>query len=438
MNRPATFLFLTLLGSSVSAADFIVNSQSDVPEASPGNGICNPVNAVGNTCTLRAAIMEANALGGTHNILLASGTYSLTRSGVGEDLADTGDLDIVGTIRIVNGTNNPPVVYGNYADRVFDVHTGGSLTLENIHVTGGEANAAGTTNGGGIRVGDGAELILRQAIVSANIGNIGGGIYSDGSVTIEDSEFFHNVITDDEVLTSFADGTAILSRGELQISRSTFRSNGVIPGGDGLFLENEYAIEVREGFTPNPQTTIFNSTFHANTNGVFSDEVPLAVYQSTFSENGARGIRFLPKVANIDELQFQVVSTVLYGHSSGDCNGPYGPQNAYDVEGRSNASSDTSCSFVGPNDFENIGNPFLDHDLSDNGGLTLTRMPHPTSPLVDPVGFTCVANEDQRGQSRPIDGDESGGMAECDIGAVEYDPMTDPVLPDEMFSDGFE
>ena len=438
MNRSIALFITTLLAGTASAADFIVNSQSDVPEASPGNGTCDPVNAVGNTCTLRAAIMEANALGGSHNILLASGTYSLSRSGVGEDLADTGDLDVTATIHILNATNNPPVVLGNFDDRVFDVHTGGNLTLENVHVSGGQANVDGTTHGGGIRVNGDAELNLSQAVLSSNVGNIGGAIYSDGVVNIEDSEFFNNVITDDVVLTSFADGAAILSRGQLRVNRSTFRSNGVIPGGEGLFLENEYAIEIREGFDPNPMTIIANSTFHANTNGVFSDEVPLAVYQSTFTENGARGLRFLPKVANIDMLQFQVASTVLFGHTGGDCNGPFGAQAAYDVDGNSNASSDTSCSFVGANDFENINNPFLDNELTDNGGPTLTRMPHPNSPLVDPVGFTCVFGEDQRGEARPVDGDGSGGTPECDIGAVEYDPLIDPILPDEMFSDGFE
>src|SRR5262245_24359270 len=48
-----------------TAATFTVNSTLDTPDANPGNGICN--DGVGN-CTLRAAIMEANAFLGADTI----------------------------------------------------------------------------------------------------------------------------------------------------------------------------------------------------------------------------------------------------------------------------------------------------------------------------------------------------------------------------------
>ena len=434
MKRTIAFLILALASGPIAAADFIVNSTADVPDAIPGNLICDPVNAVGNTCTLRAAIMEANAQGGSHNILLPSGTYTLSRLGEDEDAALTGDLDISADILITNGTSSPPRITTNYNDRVFDVKDGGELTLVNIHVSGGEANSPGTTNGGGIRVEAGASLNLEEAIVSSNIGNIGGGIYSDGSVRIENSYFFNNVITDDNVFSDLAAGTAILTRGQLVISQSTFRANGVIPGGAGLFLTQEYAIEAREGFVPDPATQISNSTFHGNTRGVFSNEVPLGIAQSTFSENGALGLRFLPKVSNINNLQLQISSSVFVGHET-DCNGPYGPQNAFNVDDLSNASSDTSCSFTGISDFENIEYPFLDELPTDHGGSTLVLMPNPLSELVDPVEDLCVTSQDQRGRSRPID--SGSGLANCDIGAVEYDPAIDPV-PEGIFADGFE
>src|SRR5688500_1837174 len=40
------------------AASFTVNSTADQPDVSPGDGICRTAS---NTCTLRAAIMEANS-----------------------------------------------------------------------------------------------------------------------------------------------------------------------------------------------------------------------------------------------------------------------------------------------------------------------------------------------------------------------------------------
>ena len=65
---------------SVLAATFAVNSTADAVDATPGDGFCD--DGTGN-CTLRAAIMEANALAGDDTINLPAGTYTLT---VGSEL----------------------------------------------------------------------------------------------------------------------------------------------------------------------------------------------------------------------------------------------------------------------------------------------------------------------------------------------------------------
>jgi len=235
--RSVPIIVLIALHSVDSLAlDFIVNNTADVPEASPGNGVCNPVNAFPGVCTLRAAIMEANANPGEHNILVASGSYILSNTGTGEDGAVTGDLDIHGEINILNGTNNRPSISGKFRDRIFDIHPDGSLVLENIDISEGSANTPGSTRGGAFNVnGNGntsGVLVLRHSNVSRNVANIGGAIYSDGVVLIEDSEFFFNVITDDQVQPAFADGTAILNRGLMFLERSTFRTNGSSLGDD--------------------------------------------------------------------------------------------------------------------------------------------------------------------------------------------------------------
>ena len=46
---------------AATAANFLVNSTADSSDSTPGDGVCN---AGGGACTLRAAIEEANALGG--------------------------------------------------------------------------------------------------------------------------------------------------------------------------------------------------------------------------------------------------------------------------------------------------------------------------------------------------------------------------------------
>src|SRR5690349_2419595 len=73
-------------------ATFVVTTTADAPDAAPGDGVC--ATATG-TCSLRAAITEANAGPGLANVELGDGaTYTLSVAGAGEDANATGDLDI--------------------------------------------------------------------------------------------------------------------------------------------------------------------------------------------------------------------------------------------------------------------------------------------------------------------------------------------------------
>jgi CSLREA domain-containing protein len=68
---------------SAFATDFTVNSFSDAVDKTPGDGTCE-VTGSGGDCTLRAAIMEANAHPGADSISVPAGTYELTIKGVDE------------------------------------------------------------------------------------------------------------------------------------------------------------------------------------------------------------------------------------------------------------------------------------------------------------------------------------------------------------------
>src|ERR1051326_2360615 len=65
---------LPLISNISSAAVFTVNSTTDAADANPGDGVCATAAA---QCTLRAAIQEANALGGTNTVNVPAGTYSV-------------------------------------------------------------------------------------------------------------------------------------------------------------------------------------------------------------------------------------------------------------------------------------------------------------------------------------------------------------------------
>src|SRR5687768_14052285 len=83
---------------TVYAASFTVNDTRDRVDSNPGNGVCR---TGAGTCTLRAAIQEANARSGADTITVPAGTYMLTRAPLNENGITTGDLDITAPLTII-------------------------------------------------------------------------------------------------------------------------------------------------------------------------------------------------------------------------------------------------------------------------------------------------------------------------------------------------
>src|SRR5205823_14963190 len=90
----ATILVATLalaLGAApgAGAATFTVTKTADAAD-----GSCNA------DCSLREAVIAANAASGADTIVVPAGTYYLSHTGSAEDAAATGDLDITGDVTI--------------------------------------------------------------------------------------------------------------------------------------------------------------------------------------------------------------------------------------------------------------------------------------------------------------------------------------------------
>lgn len=88
-NYVSFAVLLLALGTPAEANTFQVNTTTDLIDTSPGDSQCLTVE---NSCSLRVAVMEANALPGSHSVVLPAGTYVLTLPGSGG--ASEGDLDI--------------------------------------------------------------------------------------------------------------------------------------------------------------------------------------------------------------------------------------------------------------------------------------------------------------------------------------------------------
>jgi CSLREA domain-containing protein len=302
----AILLFLTsihLSPDSAFAATFIVNSTSDGVDANPGDGICA---TVGGFCTLRAAIMEANALAGADTITLPAGVYTLTIAGADEDASATGDLDITEDISINGGGSATTIIDGNNLDRVFDIHNG-VVTISGITIRGGNPGAG--RPGGGIMVSTtiaGPLTILNSTITENRAAN-GGGIYNPGlGLTLTTSTVDNNVAdVDGGGVTNFgfltmqnstisnnrANSEAGLSHtgtNALSIVNSTVSGNIASPGAGGGLVINTFAA-----------STIVNTTIVSNT-----------------AEFGGGGI----VISGIGPVTLR--NTIIANNIGGNCNSP--------------------------------------------------------------------------------------------------------------------
>ncbi len=431
---------LLLLSIQSQAAVFIVDRFEDGPDEFAGNGVCAAANFVGARCTLRAAIMEANALAGADSILVPFGTYELTQIGE-DDLGSDGDLDITDEVSIANFSDGF-VVKGNGSDRLFHVLPGGDLTLVNATLTDGVANSPTTFEGGAIKVEVDGTLNTDQVTFVNNLGNRGGALFNEGSATIANSYFRHNAITDANTPVNLSSvGSAIFNYSVLVLDSSTLAFNGqmVSVPGNVILSSGQYAIHSNpDGINaPPPLNFVYNTTISNNNyGGIRADRAFIDVNHASIAYHSNRGIRFSRNDNHDDVLQIRIQKSLIARNGFQDCNDLWAlPASETDLEDNFNGSTDQSCGFTGTDDLEHMSDPF-NGSLHNWGGPTPTLMLKHYSQAVDFVAGPC-APEDQRGVSRPQDGNQDM-LALCDIGAVELDPQNDPTSSDVIFRNGFE
>jgi len=158
----------TNTGQSQAAA-FTVTKTADTAD-----GTCD------SDCSLREAIIAANAAAGADTITLPAGTYTLSIAGTDEDAAATGDLDVTDDLTITGAGAASTIVEAcdssggpcSGIDRVFEIWSA-TVEISGVTIRNGDA---GTDAGGGIS--NFGELVLNESTVTANTSttNCGGGI----------------------------------------------------------------------------------------------------------------------------------------------------------------------------------------------------------------------------------------------------------------------
>ncbi len=329
--------------------------------------------AVANDCSLRGAIIVANATMDLDTIIVPAGVYTLTVGPAGDDGALSGDLDITNDVTLVGAGALATIIDGNggvLADRVFDIRSGADTTFATFS---GVTIRNGGNSLGGLLNNSPSVLTVNSSIIS---GNIGAGIRNLSTVVLNMSTVSGNTLTG---LTNINSGTATVSNSTLSGNSGQF--------GGGLFMDS--------GTVNLNNVTVTNNS---------ATEAGGGLYRS----GGAITLR----------------NTLLAGNSlpatSPDCFGTITSAD-YNLVGNNNG-----CTF-GQQSHDQVGapgntiNPFLG-PLLDNGGGTLTHALLASSPALDSGNETGCADQsgvplttDQRGTGRPQRG-------QCDIGGFEL-PM---------------
>jgi CSLREA domain-containing protein len=330
----------------------------------------DPPATVGGGCSLREAISAANADAPADTILLFPATYTLTLTGANEDGNATGDLDITRQLAItgsVTNARNTIIQAGttstNGIDRVLHASSNGNLTLSGVTVRYGQIN----DDGGGIKTD--RNLTLTNVAITENdatTGKSGGGISHQGNT--------------------------------LTINGTTISGNTAADQGGGFHTTS--------GNATLTNVTITNNTA-ANGGGIRVNSGTKTLVNATVSHNTA------PTGSNIDRNSgtINLRNTIVSDGSGGqNCNGTIGNT-------ANNLDSGTSCGFGTANNSKSSANANLGA-LTNNTGPTDTRALLSPSAAIDAGTAVIAPNVDQRGESRPKDGDGNGSVLH-DIGAYE-------------------
>jgi CSLREA domain-containing protein len=148
------------------------------------DGACNT------DCSLREAIIDANASPGADTIVLNAGTYNLTIGGTGEDATTSGDLDITDDLTITGAGSGVTVIDAGGlipGDRALHILTA-TVTISGVTIRNGN----GVNAGGGIYQYNGT-LTLNNSQLFSNTANYGGGLYvKAGGITLSSGQILSN------------------------------------------------------------------------------------------------------------------------------------------------------------------------------------------------------------------------------------------------------
>jgi CSLREA domain-containing protein len=470
---------------------------SSSPSLSPASAIIDVTTFVDDfnsdlgSCSLREAVYTAIHNGdfggcvhtgdwGYDTITLEYGTYELTLMGI-EDAGLAGDLDIYppgsgATSRSIQSPSGPApditiqgeptsfsIIDANSIDRVFQIHSGISVRLQNLRMQNGYTNVSDPSGGG---IYNGGSLTLDYASIvfsTAGLAGDGGGIYNHGELTLVTVGIFSNTTVDSSTATDVGDGGGIYNEGTIfandssLIGNITGNSTGAGEAGAGAGIYNAAVGNI----TLNRVSVYMNLCGQTNANhgvdggGIFN-EGTLTMNTSTISTNRAGSV--LPGsgdyyggsgggIANMTTGTITITDSTIAKNAAGGSSGSGtsaagGLLNSggsvimgNSILADNTAGYDRDCSgsilSAGHNLIEFVSSCSINGDTTGNitgqdpklasidtyYSLNFVHRLLFGSPAIDAGPTSCIYI-DQRHLSRPQDGD-GDGTATCDIGAYE-------------------
>jgi hypothetical protein len=279
---------------------------------------------------------------------------------------------------------------------VFDLSAGApvSITLRDLKVTGGRAQNDGGTHGPGAGIAVfavGGSVLLERVWITGNVlpsgvSAFGAGIdVGSGAVEIRDSLVSGNVAEPGN-----HGGGVMASGGQVTLTNTTVTGNSAPSGGGAASFAGSARLHLRN---------------------------------ATIARNGGGNLR--RNAGGTGTAVNTIVADPLSG-SNCDLAGSTWTTSTGNVSSSADAAAD-GCAF-GSASVSGV-NAGLG-DLADNGGATQTMALLPGGAAIDagsPDASLCPAT-DQRGQSRPTDGNGDGAAA-CDAGAFEAAAVQPPPPP---------
>ena len=409
-----------------------------------GGGIHN-----GGTLEIKDCTLSRNTagLGGGSIFNASTGALTIINSTVSDSYAEYGggidnwDGTLVISNSIISGNTvliTGGGIYNRYESAVLKI-TNSTLTDNDGDVSGSIDNFSGTVvithstisesegwDGPGGIWNHGGRVEITDSTFSRNDNHhTNGGAISNlgGWFTISNSTMSGNVAQNGGLIsngTDYESGTMIIIESTISRNWSVY-SGGAIQNISGTLiisgtsLSDNYAVSgggIHNGGT----LTVTNSTLSGNSaenGGGIYNESPgmLAVTYSTLSRNTANVGGGINNPAGGAAVSNTIIANSVAG---GECSGMI-------TDGGHNISSDATCSFAPANGSLPNTNPILG-PLQDNGGHTWTHALLPGSPAIDAGDDAQCPPTDQRGVTRPLDGN-GDGVAVCDIGSFEVVPV---------------